>query len=176
MLMTKRKYDWIITLEGRVLTHDPRPTYCGIEQQEFDEYRQKKGLQTQPVNLMSDDEGFEIYFLNYWQPLKCTELPEPLDFVLFQFAVNCGNVPAVKYLQENLGAIEDGFIGPNTMTALWEAIKRIGLTQICKNLLIQQKDRYIRRYAKLPDKQEELRGLLNRCQYTSDFFGLGVIA
>jgi len=43
------------------------------------------------------------------------ELPTPLDYVLFDFAVNAGPGAAIKLLQQAVGSTPDGALGPITL-------------------------------------------------------------
>src|SRR5262247_2628344 len=56
-----------------------------------------------------------IYRESYWQPARCPELPPPVAFFHFDTAVNQGVGAAARMLQEALGAVIDGLIGPETL-------------------------------------------------------------
>jgi lysozyme family protein len=45
------------------------------------------------------DGAKEIYKRDYWNVLKCDDLPYPLDMVIFDTAVNVGRVRAQNWLQ-----------------------------------------------------------------------------
>lgn len=59
-----------------------------------------------------------IYKKYYWNQVKADQLPDGLDLVLFDGAVNSGPTQSVKWLQKALGIKEDGVIGPITLVAL----------------------------------------------------------
>jgi lysozyme family protein len=59
-----------------------------------------------------------IYRLDFWGPLRCEELPRPVDEFLFDFGVNSGVMRASKALQEAAGVQQDGKIGPRTLAAV----------------------------------------------------------
>lgn len=59
-----------------------------------------------------------IYRDSYWTPLRCDELPIPLDEFLFDYAVNSGVGRAAMALQAAVGALQDGKVGPRTIAAV----------------------------------------------------------
>ena len=97
--------------------HDPGgKTQCGIIQREYDLWRKGHGLLTQPVNLITQDEGTAIYRIAYWQP-HCPFLPPGLDLGLFDESVNAGTTEGIRILQVALGIDNDGQWGPQTQAA-----------------------------------------------------------
>ena len=61
-----------------------------------------------------------IYKKNYWDKMKCDDLPSGLDLCVFDFGINAGPGRAAKYLQTLIGTKADGGIGPNTLAKLKE--------------------------------------------------------
>lgn len=64
------------------------------------------------------DQAKNIYREQYWEPLRCDELPLPLDEFLFDFAVNSGVKTAILALQSAAGVLQDGKLGPKTLAAV----------------------------------------------------------
>jgi lysozyme family protein len=62
-----------------------------------------------------------IYLRDYWQALKCNELPDAIRYPLFDAAVNAGVITAAKWLQMTLKVTVDGVIGPHTIAAAQSA-------------------------------------------------------
>lgn len=63
-------------------------------------------------------EAIEIYYKDYWVKAKCNELPEFLQLIHFDTAVNSGISRANKILQKAIGGIAvDGVIGKITLSA-----------------------------------------------------------
>lgn len=58
-----------------------------------------------------------IYRKLYWDACKCDELPDRLNFVVFDGAVNSGVSQSAIWLQRALGVDDDGVIGPQTLRA-----------------------------------------------------------
>ncbi|CDX27276.1 hypothetical protein MPLB_950001 [Mesorhizobium sp. ORS 3324] len=62
-------------------------------------------------------EEFRLFRRYYWDAVVGAELPDGIDYAVFDFAVNSGPGRAAKYLQAALGVAEDGRIGPATLAA-----------------------------------------------------------
>jgi len=56
-----------------------------------------------------------IYLEDYWDACRCDELPWPLSLYVFDSAVNQGVAPARMMLQQALGTVQDGVLGPVTL-------------------------------------------------------------
>jgi lysozyme family protein len=56
-----------------------------------------------------------IYRRDYWDRLRCDELPAPVAVLLFDTAVNCGNKRAVQFLQRAISVADDGVLGSVTI-------------------------------------------------------------
>jgi lysozyme family protein len=62
-----------------------------------------------------------MYEMRYWRTSYCEKLPRGLDLLVFSMAVNAGAGRSVKLLQDAIGVVADGVIGPNTMARINEA-------------------------------------------------------
>lgn len=91
-------------------------TMCGIIQREYDHYRKAHGLFTRPVQLISESEGYWVYYNWYWLP-HAGILAPGLDLSFFDSAVNEGSTEAIRILQVALGVENDGMWGPKTAEA-----------------------------------------------------------
>jgi lysozyme family protein len=63
---------------------------------------------------LTKDDVAPMYELKYWRPCYCEVLPRGLDFVVFSMGVNAGPGRSVKLLQQSIGCVPDGVIGPRT--------------------------------------------------------------
>jgi lysozyme family protein len=98
--------------------HDPGgETMCGIIQREFSSWCKAQGKAIRDVRTLTKDEGYAIYFANYWRP-HCDVLPSGLDLAFFDVAVNEGAIEAVRILQHALGVSVDGGWGAQTSGAV----------------------------------------------------------
>ena len=62
-----------------------------------------------------------MYEMRYWRTSYCEKLPRGLDLLVFSMAVNAGSGRSVKLLQDSIGLVMDGIIGPITMARINEA-------------------------------------------------------
>lgn len=76
------------------------------------------------------DHAKTIYKKGYWDVVKADSLPDPLDLIIFDAAINHGPNAAVKLLQGSLNSIlnvgtslvVDGIIGPKTLSAVKDIV------------------------------------------------------
>jgi len=65
-----------------------------------------------------------LYRRKYWDAARCGELPDGVDYIVFDTAVNSGVGRAIKFLQGCVGVDMDGAFGPKTMAAVKAADKQ----------------------------------------------------
>lgn len=70
---------------------------------------------------MTEAQAVDLYRSDYWDVVRCGELPPPLALLVYNASVNQGPGRAAKFLQHAVGAAVDGRIGPNTMAAVAES-------------------------------------------------------
>jgi lysozyme family protein len=76
-----------------------------------------------------------LYRQKYWDKVRGDDLPNGVDYAVFDFAVNSGVSRSTKFLQDAVGAKPDGIIGPRTLAAVNEANPRDLIDEICDNRL-----------------------------------------
>lgn len=59
-----------------------------------------------------------LYKRKYWDKICGDELPNGVDYVVFDCAINSGPGRAAKFLQSCVGVDPDGGIGPKTLAAV----------------------------------------------------------
>jgi lysozyme family protein len=59
-----------------------------------------------------------FYKRKYWDVAHCDELPQGLDYLVFDFAVNAGVGRSIKTLQSAIGVTADGSLGPLSLSAI----------------------------------------------------------
>ncbi|MEW8049286.1 MAG: glycosyl hydrolase 108 family protein [Candidatus Thiodiazotropha sp.] len=69
------------------------------------------------IENLTQDQAEVIYREKYWNPVRCGELPGPYAVTLFDAAVNHGQIPAVRLLQQALRVKADGINGSITQSA-----------------------------------------------------------
>jgi lysozyme family protein len=106
--------DLVLKSEGGWVNHPSDPggeTNLGVTKAVWEEFV------GHPVKTMKDltkDDVAPMYALKYWRPCYCEVLPRGLDFVVFSMGVNAGPGRSVKLLQQSIGCVPDGVIGPRT--------------------------------------------------------------
>jgi lysozyme family protein len=59
-----------------------------------------------------------FYKRKYWDLVRGDDLPSPIDYMMFDFAVNGGPGRCIKIMQEAVGTKQDGVLGPKTLAAI----------------------------------------------------------
>ena len=127
----------VLVSEGGWADHpeDPGgPTMKGITlavfKRHFGQDKKKDDLRN-----ISDAQLAEIYASGYWEKCRCDDLPEGLDYTVFDGAVNSGPGRSAKWLQKAVGAKTDGSIGPKTLARVSESDPVLTIEHICDERL-----------------------------------------
>jgi lysozyme family protein len=152
----------VLQSEGKFVDDPLDPggaTNQGITQKVYDAWRTARSLPERSVADIEDAEVRAIYIERYWAAGRCGELPQPIDLIHFDAAVNHGVGTANRMLQTALGVgIIDGVVGKNTLAAAQTANPRITAGRYC-NLRIT---RYIAIVAMHQEQAKFLGGWLHR--------------
>lgn len=115
----------LLVHEGGYVNHPKDPggaTNKGVTQKVYDGYRRKNSLPLRSVRSITSDEVAEIYRKQYWDAIQGDELPQGVDYVVFDGAANSGPGQSVKWLQRALGPLYrgkiDGVVGEMVLGAL----------------------------------------------------------
>lgn len=87
------------------------------------------------IKALSEAQAVTIYKRFYWDAVQADLLPVGLDYVLADFAVNCGPKRAAEHLQKALGMKPDGTIGPQTLSKAKAGNVRALINAICDSRL-----------------------------------------
>jgi len=101
-----------------------------------------------------------MYKMKYWNSSYCEVLPKGLDYVVFDFAVNAGTGRSVKTLQQAIGCVADGVIGPKTMEAINDAEPK----DLIAKFSDARADFYQGIVTRKPDQARFIKGWLNRVE------------
>ena len=110
----KHCLDLVLKSEGGWVNHPSDPggeTNLGVTKRVWEEY---VGHPVESLKKLTKDDVAPLYELKYWRPCYGEVLPRGLDFVVFSMGVNAGPGRSVKLLQQSLGCVSDGVIGPRT--------------------------------------------------------------
>jgi lysozyme family protein len=162
---------FILRWEGGYVNHPNDPggaTNKGVTQAVYDNWRARQGQGKQDVRLITDGEMHAIYEAGYWVPAKCPQLPEPLDQVQLDTAVNMGVGRAVRFLQTAVGAEPDGAFGPGTAQCVADCDPGTALVAYCDT----REAYYKQLTVKNPKLAVFLKGWMNRLNSLRKHVGL----
>lgn len=93
------------------------PTNLGVTISTLSGWLQRPASVDEVKSLTAQVAG-QIYQANYYNPVHGPELPNGVDLMAFDTAVNSGVATAIKLLQTAVGAHADGYFGPLTLAAV----------------------------------------------------------
>jgi len=132
--------EMILHHEGGYVNHPKDPggeTNLGVTKRVYEDWGGDKDMRDLTVEDVAP-----IYKKNYWDRMKCDQIPNGLDLCVFDFGVNAGTGRSAKYLQTMIGTVADGGIGPNTLLALGNYIEEEGLEGAIKNFQDARQEYY----------------------------------
>ena len=110
------------------------------------------------IKALTPDVVKPFYKIRYWDRCKCDNLPNGLDYAVFDFAVNGGVGASSKLLQRAVGVPDDGAIGAKTLESVAKHDP--------KALLDEFSSRKAKYYEQIvlnhPEQQKFLKGWNNR--------------
>lgn len=127
----------VLKHEGGWADHPSDPggaTMKGVTIATFRSFVNPKGTKAD-LKKISDAQLETVYRRQYWDKVHGAELPDGVDFAVFDYAVNSGPIRAVKDLQKAVGVSQDGKIGPKTLEAIKAMGSRNVINQLCDTRL-----------------------------------------
>jgi lysozyme family protein len=124
--MTKNFRDCLALVlkhEGGYVHHEKDPggrTNLGVTQRVWEEWVGHE-VDEKAMRALTPALVAPMYEMKYWRTSYCEKLPRGLDLLVFSMAVNAGSGRSVKLLQDAIGVVADGIIGPNTMAKINDA-------------------------------------------------------
>lgn len=147
--MSAENYEYCLEMilhhEGGYVNHPKDPggeTNLGVTQRVYEEWCMENDLRQKPMTDLEFNDVAPIYRKNYWDRVRADDLPSGLDLCVFDFAVNAGTGRSAKYLQNLIGTVADGGIGPNTLAALDEYVEENGLHNTIENFQDERQKYY----------------------------------
>ena len=106
------KHNWekslevILHHEGGYVNHPKDPggeTNMGVTKRVYEDFGGTKDMKE-----LTREDVEPIYKKNYWDRVKGDDLPDGLDLMIFDFAVNAGTGRAAKFIQRLVNTTVDG--------------------------------------------------------------------
>lgn len=110
----------VLKSEGGFVNNPKDPggmTNLGVTIKTWEAFVGRNVTEKEMRNLTPEMVG-KMYQQKYWNAVKADDLPEGVDYLAFDFAVNAGPGRAAKLLQQAVGVTADGAIGPATLKAV----------------------------------------------------------
>lgn len=155
----------ILQFEGGYVNHPAdrgKATNYGITQHVYNSWNALKGRTLESVERIDQGEVRDIYKQRYWDACHCDDLPQPLDMVVFDSAIQHGVRRAIKWLQHCVLAAADGIIGENTLFNLHGFVIARRLDEVIENYLDGRTAFYAQLIAHDPIQQVFSQGWKNR--------------
>lgn len=109
----------ILEWEGGFSNHPNDPggaTNLGVTQQTLSEWHGRP-VSVSELRALTVCEAEPLYRKRYWDECRCRDLPNGVDLLVFDCAVNQGPGRAKRFLQQALGVSEDGVLGQISVRA-----------------------------------------------------------
>jgi len=133
-------------------------TYAGIARKPNPQWEGWKDIDQGLTPKLSVVKSF--YKSEFWDKIKGDELPNGLDYLIYDFAVNAGVKRSVKTLQSCLGLTEDGVIGNKTLTAANNE------ANVMEKFNSKKGEFYLNIVANDPTQSKFIKGWLNRVEHS----------
>ena len=107
----------ILHHEGGYVNHPADPggmTNLGVTKRVWEEWVGHE-VDEKTMRALTPEIVGPMYKAKYWDKIKGDDLPAGVDYIVFDAAINSGPSRAAKWLQQTVGAIPDGMIGPGTL-------------------------------------------------------------
>ena len=133
----QRALSLILKHEGGWSDHPSDPggaTMKGVTLSNFRRYV-KPNATKDDLRKITDQQIATVYRRFYWDAVAGAELPDGIDYAVFDFAVNSGPARAAQYLQKVVGVAQDGKIGPATLKATKAVLPANVIHRLCDERL-----------------------------------------
>lgn len=107
----------VLKHEGGFVNHPKDPagiTNLGVTIAVWEEWVGRESSEKE-MRSLTPEMVAPLYKRKYWDRVKADDLPSGVNYAVFDASVNSGTGRAAKWLQEAVGAVADGAIGPNTL-------------------------------------------------------------
>jgi lysozyme family protein len=91
----------------------------------------KRAFPNEDIPHLTPERAQALFRKNYWEPMRCDDLPPGLAIALADAAFNQGTLAATEMLQQALPVKVDGVLGPMTLSLARCAGQRV-ITRLCR--------------------------------------------
>ena len=119
----QKALDAVLHHEGGFVNHPADPggmTNLGCTKKVWEEWVGHP-VDEKTMRALTPGDVAPLYKRKYWDAVKGDELPDGVDYIVFDTAINSGPGRAIKFLQGCVGTDMDGALGPKTMAAVQAA-------------------------------------------------------
>lgn len=123
----------VLKHEGGFVDHPKDPggmTNLGVTRAVWEDWVGRESSESE-MRSLTPEMVAPLYKRKYWDRVKCDELPSGVNYAVFDAAVNSGTGRSAKWLQEAVGAVADGAIGPNTLAKVNAQDAKVLVNAVC---------------------------------------------
>lgn len=160
--------DVVFKWEGGYADHPNDPggaTNYGITHKVLAKWRGVTAVTKREVRDLTKEEAARIFKKKYYQEIKGSKIPKPIDLIMMDGAVNHGKKTMVGFLENELGTASNGTLSDSDIEQLDKATQEVSdLIKLAVNLAEARKSRYLGR----PHAATFIRGWRNRLNDVMD--------
>jgi lysozyme family protein len=123
------------------------------------------------IQNLTREQAAEIYRMRYWAKIRGDDLPWPINFVVFDYAVVPGPTSAVKALQKAVGVKADGIIGAETIGAVRSLRTDSARREIVRRILTRRMEKFMECVLTNPPMQKYFMGWIKRVMDCQELAG-----
>lgn len=115
-----KAFDAVLKHEGGYSAHPMDPggmTNLGVTRTVWQHWVGGKVTEAE-MRALTPADVKPLYYANFWRAIRGDDLPNGVDYTVFDAAVNSGPVRAIRWAQAVAGAEQDGKMGPKTVAAI----------------------------------------------------------
>ena len=116
----QKALDAVLHHEGGFVNHPKDPggmTNLGCTKRVWEEWVGHP-VDEKAMRALTPEDVAPLYKKKYWDAVRGDDLPDGVDYIVFDTAINSGPGRAIKFLQGCVGVDMDGALGPKTMAAV----------------------------------------------------------